>query len=188
MSDSTSAHEHVLAAVRVSPDQFTDCAQAVVHTILFNRSIETGIVPRTFRLSGVDIAYVTTESPESRQYIVSRLTTLQDAVFTGIARTCLIVTLSNDVPRRGWFRDSYASEPWERWCVPFVFGTLTAHEMRASMLAAVEDITKLAAKTEIQALPEGGVFRYTLSLPTDKDWENSRECVRLVQRITYPRA
>jgi hypothetical protein len=188
MAKTPEPHEHVLEAIRMSPDQFTDCAQAIIHTILFNRLIDSTNVPHTFRLPGVDIMYVTAEPLESQQQILSRLSPLQSIVFTGITKTWLVVTLSTFVPKHGWFRDSYANEVWERWCIPFTFATLTARDLRQSMLTAIEKITEQAAATEMMPLTEGGTFHYVINLPTDKDWETSKECIRLVQKIAYPRA
>ena len=49
--------EHILDTVQISPDQFLDCAQALIHTILFHRAIDTLVTPKSIHMTGVDIAY-----------------------------------------------------------------------------------------------------------------------------------
>jgi hypothetical protein len=183
MALSTGIEEHVLDPILVSPDQFIDCAQALIHTILFHRSIDITAKPRSFHLPGVDIAYASSESPESTQQILARLTPLQDSVFTGIGRTWVILSVSYNVPKKGWFRDSYANEIWERWCIPFTFDTRTVQEMRLAMQHTITQITMKANSAAVPTLPDGALFSYAMNLPTDKDWETSKEFIRLVKRI-----
>jgi hypothetical protein len=182
MASSPTAAEHLVDQITVSPDQFTDCAQAIIHTILFQRSIDVQVTPTSIRLPGVDIAFASAESPESTTQILSRLAPLQDAVFGGRRDCWIILSLSYNVPKRGWFRDSFANEVWERWCIPFAFEMLTAHQIREAMLHTITQITFKANETEIPRLPEGGAFRYTINLPTDKDWE-TKDILKLVKRI-----
>ena len=180
---STIATEHVLDPVEISPDQFTDCAQALVHTILFHRSIDTQVTPHAVHLPGVDIAFASAETAETTQQILARLAPMQELVFTDPKEAWIILSLSYNVPKRGWFRDTFQNEVWERWCIPFSFGTLTAQEIRAAMLHTITQITLKANSCEIPKLPEGGSFKFAMNLPTDKDWETSREFAKLVKRI-----
>jgi hypothetical protein len=131
----------------------------------------------------VDIAYATGESAETTQNILSRLSVLQDAVFTNPTADCwIILSLSYDVPKRGSFRDSFVNEVWERWCIPFAFQTLTAHEIREFMLHTITQITQKATESEIPTLPPGAVFKFARNLPTDKDLD-SKAVIDLCKRI-----
>jgi hypothetical protein len=178
-----STTEHVLDGILVSPDLFIDCAQALIHTILFHRSIDVPVEPQSISVPGAGVSYASAESPESAERILSRLVPLQELVFTGAPRTWVILSISYNVPKKGWFRDSYANEVWERWCIPFTFDTRTVQEMRVAMLHTISQITMKANGAAVPSLPEGGQFAYTMNLPTDKDWETSREFIRLVKRI-----
>jgi hypothetical protein len=183
MAFPTGIEEHVLDPILISPDQFLDCAQAIIHTILFQRSIDVPATPESFYLPGLDISYASAESCESTQQILTRLGPLQDSVFTGIPRTWVILSVAYSVPKQGWFKSSYQNETWERWCLRFSFDTRTVQEMRVAVLHTITQITMNASGAAVPALPEGALFSYTMNLPTDKDWETSKEFVRLVNRI-----
>jgi len=172
------ATEHVLDPVAVSPDQFTDCAQALVHTILFHRSIDTEATPWAVRLPGVDIAFASAESPDSTQQILSRHVPMQTQVFSDPEEAWIILSLSYNVPKRGWFRNTIQNEIWERWCVPFTFATLTAQEIRDAMLDAVALITRRSNSTDVPGLPDGATFAYALRVPGAGDADASPEFAR----------
>lgn len=176
--------EHVLDSTEISPDQFTDCAQALIHTILFHRSIDTQVTPKSIHMSGVDIAFASAETEEVTQYILERLAPMQDAVFDGLTDAWVVLSLAYNVPKKGWFRDTYSTEIWERWCISFTFSTLNAQEIRDQMLHTITQITMKANSSEIPKIPsEGSTFKFTLSLPTDKDWEASKELFRLAKKV-----
>lgn len=180
---STIATEHVLDPIAISPDQFTDCAQALIHTIMFHRAIDRQITPKSVHMPGVDIGYASAESAETTQQIYTKLIPMQDIVFSGVKDAWIILSLYYNVPKKGWLRDTFQNEVWERWCIPFSFDTLTAQEIRDAMLHTITQITMKASTSEIPKLPDGGVFGFTMSLPCDKDWETSKEFVKLVKRI-----
>lgn len=180
--------EHILDPLEVSPDQFLDCATAVVHTILFHRSIDTQVTPRAVVLPGVDIAYASAETEQTSEGIRARLAPMQDEVLAGRyaqdGSAWLILSLSHAVPRRGWFRATTVSEVWERWCITFSFSPMTASEIREQMLHTILQIKDKAGESSVPRSESGGAaFRFALSLPTDKDWETSKEFVNLVKKL-----
>lgn len=178
--------EHILDTVQISPDQFLDCAQALIHTILFHRAIDTLVTPKSIRMSGVDIAYASAETEEVTQYIISRLNPLQDSIFEDPKDCWIVLSLAFNVPKKGWFRDTYTTEIWERWCISFSFATLTAQDIREAMLHTITQITLKANASEIPKIPSiDSSFKFTLSLPTDKDSDISSELKKLIGKIVH---
>lgn len=178
--------EHILDTVQISPDQFLDCAQALIHTILFHRAIDTLVTPKTIHMVGVDISYASAETEEVTQYIISRLTPLQDAVFQDLKECWIILSLAFNVPKKGWFRDTYSTEIWERWCISFSFATLNAQDIREAMFHAITQITLKANASEIPKIPPSdSSFKFLISLPTDKDSDISSELKKLIGKIVH---
>ena len=179
--------EFILDSIQISPDQFLDCAQALIHTILFHRAIDTQITPKSVHMTGVDIAYASAETEEVTQYIISRLNPMQEAIFDNPKKEYWVVlSLAFNIPKKGWFRETYATEIWERWCLSFSFGTLTAHEIRENMLHTITQITNKANASEIPKIPTSdATFKFTLSLPTDKDSDVSSELKKLIGKIVH---
>ena len=176
--------EHSLDPIQISPDQFLDCAQALIHTIIFHRTVDIQTDPKIILLSGIDISFATSESSENIENIKKRLLPMQDYVFTGINEVWIILSLSYSTSKRGWFRDSQTSQIWERWAINFTFGTLTAKEMRDTLLHAITQITLKSNNTEIpKRNDENSTFQYNLNLPIDKDWESSKEILKLFQKM-----
>ncbi|OHS95259.1 hypothetical protein TRFO_02245 [Tritrichomonas foetus] len=179
--------EFILDSIQISPDQFMDCAQALIHTILFHRAIDTQVTPKSIHMTGVDIAYASAETEEVTQYIASRLAPLQDAIFEDPKKECwLVLSLAFNIPKKGWFRDTYSTEIWERWCISFSFATLTAQEIREKLLHTITQITNKANASEIPKIPSSDAsFKFTLSLPTDKDSDVSTELKKLIGKIVH---
>ena len=180
--------EHILDPLEISPDQFLDCAQAIIHTILFHRSIDTQVTPKSIVLPGVDISYASGETEQVTEYIKTRLFSMQQGIFEGKFNTegsaWMILSLSHSVPRKGWFRDTYVTEVWERWCITFTFSPLTASEIREHMLHKILQIKDKASDSEVPRSPSAGSsFKFTLNLPTDRDWDASAEFVQLVKKV-----
>jgi len=176
--------EHVLDPVQISIDQFLDCAQALIHTILFYRGIESQCEPKSIIMNGLDIAYVTSESSENSESIRRRLIPMEEMVFQGFPDAWVILTLSYNTSKKGWFRDVQTADIWERWCFTFSFSVMTAREMRETMLHAITQITQKANSCEIpKKTGPNAVFQYSLSLPSDKDWESSKEIVKLFHKV-----
>ncbi|KAH0785886.1 hypothetical protein GPJ56_010286 [Histomonas meleagridis] len=180
--------EHILDPLEISPDQFLDCVQAIIHTILFHRSIDTQVSPKSILLPGVDICYASGETEQVTEYIKTRLLPMQQEVFSGRyekeGTAWLILTLSYSIPRKGWFRDTYTTEIWERWCITFTFSALTASEIREHLLHKILQIKDKASESEVPRNPTiGSTFKFTLNLPTDKDWDTSTEFVQLVKKL-----
>lgn len=179
----TKPTEHQLDPINISPDQFLDCAKAIIHTILFHRAIDTQVIPKSIIMSGVDIAYASAETPESSENIHKRLLPMQDAIFGGAQNTWIILSLSYNTPVKGWFKDVQSSQVWERWSIPFQFQTLSANDVRFAMLHTITQITQKANSCNVAMRPsEGSTFQYSLNLPTDKGPETA-ELVNLMKKI-----
>ena len=181
--ESSKPTEHQLDPINVSPDQFLDCAQAIIHTILFHRAIDTQIEPKTVVLDGLDIAYASAETQASSENIYKTLLPLQDAVFSGIDSTWVILTLQYNSSKKGWFKDVQTAHVWERWCIPFQFSILTAKDIRISMFHTITQITQKANSCNVANRPsDNSTFQYTINLPTDKGPETT-ELLNLVKKF-----
>ena len=175
--------EHELDPICISPDQFLDCAQAIIHTILFHRAIDTQIIPQSVVMPGVDMCYASAETKESAENIKKRLIPLQETVFGGVPTTWIILTLAYNTPKKGWFKEVQTSQVWERWCITFQFQTLPAKDIRAAMFHAITQITQKANSCNVAMRPtEGSTFQYTINIPTDKGPETA-ELLNLVKKI-----
>lgn len=183
MSSSSGPAEHILDAIRISPDQFQDCATSLIHTILLNRTVDTVVSPVIIPLDGLDIDFASAETPQSAAYISERLAPMQDAVFAGMKEAWIILSLGHSVPKKSWFRETQAFEVWEQWCISFTFGTVTAADIREAMLHTVTQITMQANAAEVPRAEPGASFKYTINLPTDKDWGSSKEFIKLIRKV-----
>ena len=180
--------EHILDPLEISPDQFLDCAQAVIHTILFHRSIDTQVTPKSIILPGVGIAYASAETEQVSESIRAKLAPMQNEVFMGKyaqdGSAWMIISLSHSVTKKGWFRETSINEVWERWCITFSFSPMTAGEIREQLLHIILQIKDKASESDIpMRTTDGSSFKFTLNLPTDKDWETSKEFVLLVKKL-----
>lgn len=176
--------EHELNDIHISPDQFLDCSQAIIHTILFHRCIDKQVTPKSVIMNGLDIAYATAEDEESSENIRKRLLTMQKAVFNGLKKPWIILSLMYSIPKKNWFfRESQSSKVWERWVISFTFSTLPAKEIRKTMLDVITKIILKSNSCKIASREKNENFTYSLNIETDKDWEAAREVVNLFKRV-----
>lgn len=176
--------EYSLDPTQISPDQFFDCATALIHTILFHRSIDSQVIPKSIVLPGVDISYASAETEETSKYIFNKLQPMQTEVFSGLKEAWIILSLSYMTPKKGWFHDTYQQDIWERWIIRFNFATLCAKEIREQMLHTITQISLLATDSEVpRPSSSDSTFRFTLNLSVDKDWRASKDIVDLIKRL-----
>ena len=68
--------ENILDPLEISPGQFSDCAQVIIHMIMFHLSIDTQVTSKSILLPSVDIAYASAETEQVSEYIKTRLSVM----------------------------------------------------------------------------------------------------------------